>query len=1823
MKNLNLIKRLWTDSHEKQSPQRFARYAAMLIMLLTLGVGQMWADWSFSGTSYMYFYKKGNWSDTYKYLVIGKDKWQNDWSSVYSMAAVTGNSNLWVATMPSSGWSDATYMGIVGTGSSTWGDGNWGSGNLSNAAHYTASYTGGIGTSNTQRYILVPANGNNGASISLTYLGTNNPNYTITVKAKVSENNGKSYSEVTSPATLSASSKKFTAYNSCNSSTSLSSGTITCGYAATTTLTAPDTDPTGYTFVGWYNSSGARQTTSKTLTIYPTANATYYAYYKANQYNGTIDANGGAENKTYTATYGTTSLTIAAAPTRTGYTLNGYYKESGCSNLIASSTKELQVSTSYTNAAKQWTNTSSTAPTLYAGWTAKTTTITLNNQDATTPGSTSVTATYDAAMPAITLPTKTGYTFGGYWGSPGGSGPQYYNADGSSTQNWNNENSTYTLYAKWTAKTTTITLDQTGAASTGSVTTRTGTYNADMPTITGSGSLPTAPQGYAFMGYYDALEPLGTKYYNADGTSAHTWDKEDAAVTLYPYFKKAAVTAITFSPAAVVAPNATITATPTLDPMPTGTNKVCWEVQYSNGTPLPSQPMFTPGASNAVSFSAPAASATYRLQATLKTGDNCASGTELSVYSTTFQVAGSHTVTIEYKCGDEVIKASTELEGIEALEWSDDITKTDVFGYHFVRWDAGDGVSIKNGEGSTTTSTSTTIKIKAIYDGKLTAVYAQNDYIYFKNTLGWDDVYVYFYSGSGYWGDKGAGATGAACIGKGRMSLVEGETDIYYWDYGANITGGAAMATQYVAFTWGNKTTYANFSDGDAVYPTEGGNAGFKSGTPMFVPLSKTVQTKVTVNGAPYYNNGYWTKYKGGTGYWVDIFYSKGGAFDKSVGFVEGESAGMPFTSTVNLSGGSTLGFKIGRKGAAGGGSDVYYYTTTDVTMSNATKAKSLTNSNSQTGITTNVSGDYIFTLTCASNGTLNITVKYPAAAGDYRIVYKDRAAWSGSAHSASWCHPSATIGKNRSATEPKTDIVSFYVSKADGASASMKFQYISSINNSSVTWQDVTGGAISAVDTISKSGVYNFYLSQPAGGASITVDSVRPYKGNYYIRSTMANSKWDNYTSDPDHLVNHSDYAEAERGFTHYWVKYITNGSDIRYVIANDYSPCISDTLLADVGSSPVTTTGGTLSTSEAGVNIRSMWDYRTNKLSRAYLTGPVSNQYLLLRSLYQSTASNNRVFKSWTSSEVNTRLNHASFTESAVSYNLDTLLFKDNQNWVYQLDIYARPAATYKLTALINGHTTFIRGLAGSYATAANIDTLLGGNPASTKAYHVRMVYDFKSDRMMKAWVPDGEITENLAIDADIMLVREHQEAGEQISFNEGSLSKVKTVYGVMRFNRWTLNNKEKTGGHSVVGDPKSTYERALYWISFPFDVNLSDVFGFGTYGTHWIIMEYDGAERAKKGYWKDSEGFWKHVTNRTGKILEANKGYVLGLDLDLMKDNNTSFWTNNIEQVELFFPSTEEVSNIQATNVTTSVASHLYDASAHPGHTDDRTYKDSHWNMIGVPSYANYGTTLTSDGSTTVNWATPTNADLPYLYEWNMVDNTYTVQTGTTYPFQSMHAYMVQYHGNLYWSMASATPPVSPIVARRMYAEKPQNVEMRLELSQNEKMVDQTFVNMKDAEEISAGFKFDEDLCKEFNAGKANIYTLIENYLPAAGNTLPMSEQTTLVPVGVKTTAAGEYTFAMPEGTNGVNVVLIDNIAGTRTNLALSDYTVTLGKGDLSDRFMLEIAPIKQMPTDIENVQGDNVHSTKVRKVMIDGILYIVKEGKVFDAHGNRVK
>ena len=127
----------------------------------------------------------------------------------------------------------------------------------------------------------------------------------------------------------------------------------------------------------------------------------------------------------------------------------------------------------------------------------------------------------------IGMPTKTGYTFAGYYDTSAATGgKQYYTAAGASAATWDKTANT-TLYARWTASAYTVGLHpNSGSGGTGSVT---ATYGAAMPTPI---TLPTR-SGYAFVGYYDTSLPTGGKqYYTAAGASAATWDKV-SAYTLY------------------------------------------------------------------------------------------------------------------------------------------------------------------------------------------------------------------------------------------------------------------------------------------------------------------------------------------------------------------------------------------------------------------------------------------------------------------------------------------------------------------------------------------------------------------------------------------------------------------------------------------------------------------------------------------------------------------------------------------------------------------------------------------------------------------------------------------------------------------------------------------------------------------------------------------------------------------------------------------------------------------------------------------------------------------------------------------------------------------------------------------------------------------------------------------------------------------------------------------------------------------------------------------------------------------------------------------
>lgn len=1580
------------------------------------------------------------------------------------------------------------------------------------------------------------------------------------------------------------------------------------------------TTKTGYTWKGWYSKDDGTGTLHSSTdanlswTATRTGNISVYACYNVVNYTITYNLNGGSNPGGAPTGFTIESSAITLpTPSKTGYTFNGWYENADLS----------------TGGVKTTIPAGSTGNKVYyAKWTPITYTIHFNGNGNTSGSMSNQTGvTYDAAT-TITANAfaKTGYNFGG-WATTQerANAGTVDRADGAAHGNLaSTQGATAQLWAIWIPKQSALTLDKQtsatgygGNAGTVSTSAVSATYDAAMPTL--SGTMPTAANGYAFMGFYDATGGGGTKYYNADGSSARNWDKDtESGTTLYAYYKKAEITNITFSSGAIVAPNTSITATATLSPSPAGTTHIDWKLRYGNDNALADQPSFGTETTTA-SFSTPAASGTYKLEAVLRTGSTPNAGTTLDSVLYSLTVAGDHTVTVRYKCGDDVIKAATTVTG-RPLAWSDDITAPTIVGYTFVRWDAGDGVSIKNGESDpVTTTTDATIKIKAIYDGTLTAVYSQKRVIYFYNTLNWENVYVYFYKNESYWGGSNQG-TGANTSWQltgypyseglhGQMLPVEEGSKIYYFD--AEAAGVNASYTN-VAFTELNQHPCDYFYNNNKVVR----RSDYHSTTmPLFVPLGDQTGVKMNSNTATYYSNGYWMNYPLNTGYTLKIYNAwnvdnaTGAA--REIPFPYSEDLKMPLKLNVEFNDAGNHNYWFMIKKNDGNHHGVNY-----TINQNYNDEQALTSGKDKLKLVTSAPGIYTFTLTYHDNGsgTVNyyIDVDFPVALNDYRIVYKDNATWSNGAHTASWSHPSDVITKIAGdATEAKKDTLSFYISKGEGITPSMKFQYASAINESTgaITWTDVTSGSITIPSAVvTAPGVYNFVVSQAVGGG-ISVEKVEPYTGSYYIRTDCAgNTKWDSYKN-ADHLMPYSEYSIDHGGYSHYYTHWVQTGDrpNIKFVVANDYSSAISDTLIRESNAAaPWTNINGYIDENGnilRNANVRFMWNQSTNKVSRAYVDGA------------QGDNSDNFLYM------VNTDSPNMIRWSSSTGLTSNKVTFLDNGDWIYEANIEAQPDAAIRVLSNWGTSSTVTQYFRG---TSSKTEKLIGGSGSDW--YKIRVIYDFKTNRLISSFVPsDQNITTENAIEADVMFIREHQGDIAQLTFGEnGKISKIETAYGVMRFNKWTLNNKSKEGAHAILGDPKSIYERSLFWISFPFRVKLSEVIGFGTYGTHWAVQRYDGAGRAANGYWAESSSYWRWM-NRNTEYLEPDQGYLLAIDLDLLGESSSLF--ANTDQLEIYFPSYGTMPDITSADVTQTIPEHecTINWAADKGLPDtgdprtsyNRTVFDSHWNVMSVPTYVN--TDDVSFANTT--WITSGTGHVgpKFLYTWNPDDNTITATTGRGYTYHAMHAYMVQYGGTVTWSASSGSP--ASIVARRTYAEQPREVEFRLELQQDSVMIDRTYVALSNDEQTSAGFRFGEDMTKEFNANKSSIYTFIANEATVAGNTLPMTEQTTVVPMGVEIKTAGDYTFAIPDGTEGIGVTLIDTETGIRTSLSALDYTVNLTAGKHDSRFVLEISPIQQMPTDIDQLPIINDQSS-VKKVLIDGLLYIVKDGQLFDATGKVV-
>ena len=144
----------------------------------------------------------------------------------------------------------------------------------------------------------------------------------------------------------------------------------------------------------------------------------------------TYNSNGGSDCSPKTVDMGTPWGTLCT-PTKTGYSLNRWYKDGG-ETVSASTIANGNLSVT-------------------AEWKAKTYKISFNANGGSGGQSADVTATYAANMPPIstTKPTRSGYKFLGWYDTSAATGgTQYYTAAGASARTWNKTNGA-TLYARW------------------------------------------------------------------------------------------------------------------------------------------------------------------------------------------------------------------------------------------------------------------------------------------------------------------------------------------------------------------------------------------------------------------------------------------------------------------------------------------------------------------------------------------------------------------------------------------------------------------------------------------------------------------------------------------------------------------------------------------------------------------------------------------------------------------------------------------------------------------------------------------------------------------------------------------------------------------------------------------------------------------------------------------------------------------------------------------------------------------------------------------------------------------------------------------------------------------------------------------------------------------------------------------------------------------------------------------------------------------------------------------------------------------------------
>ncbi len=114
------------------------------------------------------------------------------------------------------------------------------------------------------------------------------------------------------------------------------------------------------------------------------------------------------------------------------------------------------------------------------------------------------------------------------------------------------------------------------------------------------------------------------------------------------------------------------------------------------------------------------------------------------------------------------------------------------------------------------------------------------------------------------------------------------------------------------------------------------------------------------------------------------------------------------------------------------------------------------------------------------------------------------------------------------------------------------------------------------------------------------------------------------------------------------------------------------------------------------------------------------------------------------------------------------------------------------------------------------------------------------------------------------------------------------------------------------------------------------------------------------------------------------------------------------------------------------------------------------------------------------------------------------------------------------------------------------------------------------------------------------------------------LPLNDNQADFPISMYAPVAGTYTLSIGEAPQDATVYLTQDGANI-WNLSFSDYEMDLSKGTTTG-YGLRIIAEEKVATGVENMKSED---TMAQKLLINGVLYIQRDGALYDATGKRVQ